>query len=134
MGGYVSGPVDPVPRPDAGGVLKEAFHRSQREVAFTVSPPVPGASPPPAGTSGAVPTTQRLLAIGRTSSLILLKDEMTLKEMEERRQFSQESSLTLSQWTSVRNKTRLCGDPGLGGDGGVTGGLGPFGRVTFQGA
>lgn len=34
----------------------------------------------------------------------------------------------------MRNRTLLCGEPGLGGEGGLTGGLGTFGKVMFQGA
>lgn len=43
-------------------------------------------------------------------------------------------TLTLSQWMSVRNRTLLCGEPGLGGEGGVTGGLVTLGKVMFQDA
>ncbi|TNN79007.1 hypothetical protein EYF80_010686 [Liparis tanakae] len=38
------------------------------------------------------------------------------------------------RWTSVRKRTLLCGEPGLGSTGGVTGGFGTFGRVMFHGA
>lgn len=48
--------------------------------------------------------------------------------------FSNLHTLTLSQWMSVRNRILLCGEPGLGGDGGLTGGLGIFGKVMFHDA
>lgn len=44
------------------------------------------------------------------------------------------SAYSASQWISVRNRILLCGEPGLGGVGGLIGGLGTRGRDTFQGA
>lgn len=140
MGWYVTGPVHPVPGSSSSNVLQKVFNGPQGQVTLAVGSPVSSLPPPPAGEAGTLAAAQRLLTVrGRAGRVFLKVNEVIIEEnLHYKVRYGDylvvDNLVTWSQWTSVRNRTLLCGEPGLGGEGGGAGGLGMPGSVTFQGA
>lgn len=135
----VSPPVHPVPGSSGGDVLQHVFHRPQGQVALAVGSPVARLPVPPGGKARVFTATQGLVAVGGAANYIILPGERKGRVIRDatHRQLPQRQAglraLTWSQWMSVRKRILLCGEPALGGVGGVTGGLGTLGKVTFHG-